>query len=429
MRDPYEPLDRWHKQYPKEGDEPCKCGSRQHPKYPTAEHGRGSQWLAPYRAPSDPPEKIRKPAYEHYDEAKKFLAETLTDIGRGAWVDPEAGKVLAVTLAEEWLGWIKKKHGVQNTVNTYTTHARVYIIPFLGRRTAGSLRRPDTNAFVDVLTEKLEREEISATYLQQVFKTWRIWVNWLVDEKEVPLPANVVQRIRLPEADEREPYDYTPEEVERLAAAIEPRYEIMVWMAACGGLREGEGFGMLKERIDFLRRRWFVKEQRQQGKAVKTKTKSSMAWVSVDAFLLGKIAAHLAAGYDKPEPVKHDTELRRQRRQARGEWAPPVDEGLIVTNPQGRPLRRSVFNKAWNEAKRKAGVGKDARFHDLKGFYSTTLARSRQHDPKTVQRLSRHSRFEETWDTYVRAGEEGEEVTVTAFTVAFVGDGAEAAAS
>ena len=54
---------------------------------------------------------------------------------------------------------------------------------------------------------------------------------------------------------------------------------------------------MTKDRIDFLRRRWHIAEQRRKGKAVKTKTKTkaSMTWVSVDQFLLDKIAAHLAA--------------------------------------------------------------------------------------------------------------------------------------
>ncbi|MFJ8213262.1 tyrosine-type recombinase/integrase [Streptomyces sp. NPDC096033] len=374
---------------------------------------------------TDPSGRVRKPPFEHYDEAVKFLAATTTDIARGTWVDPEAGKILAVKAAEEWLEWIKKKHGVENTIETYASHAKTHVIPFLGRRPAGSLRRADSNAFVDELIGK----GLAESYIHQVFKTWRIFVHWMVDEKEIPLPANIVSRIKLPEVPQRKVVDLSPQQVARIAECIEPRFEVLVWEAACGGVREGEAFGMTKDRVDFLRRRWHIKEQRQRGQAVKTKTKASMTWVSVDQFLLDKIAAHLAAGFDRPAQVQHATELRRIRRQAQGLWTPPTDEGLIVTNHAGRPLTRQTFHPYWRDAVEEAGVDPDARFHDLKGFYTRTLATSGDHDPKTVQRLSRHARFEETWDTYAETGAGAEDVKVTAFSSAFTatGDTAEAA--
>ncbi|MEI5098413.1 hypothetical protein RB200_06740 [Streptomyces sp. PmtG] len=61
---------------------------------------------------------------------------------------------------------------------------------------------------------------------------------------------------------------------------------------------------MRKDRVEFLRRQWYVEDQRQRGAEVKTKTSAGMVCMSVDEFVLGKIAAHLAAGCDKPEPVK-----------------------------------------------------------------------------------------------------------------------------
>ncbi|MER8047135.1 site-specific integrase [Streptomyces sp. NPDC094032] len=369
---------------------------------------------------TDPSGNIRKPTHKHYDEAVAFLAETMTDIRRGTWVDPELGKILAKAAAEEWLEWIKAKHDVQNTVDTYSSHMRTHIIPFLGRRTAGSLRRADSNAFVDGLIAK----NLSAGYIAQVFKTWRIWVHWLVNEKEVPLQANIVHQIVLPKATKREAVELTPAEVARIAECIEPRFEILVWMAACGGLREGEVFGMTKDRIDFPRFMWHIKEQRQRGKAVATKTKASTTWNSVDPFLMHKIAAHLAAGLDKPEPVQRATELRRVRR---GTVLPP-DEGLIVTNHRGGALNRNTFHDYWRYAVQEAGVDPDTHFHDLKHFYTRTLATSGDHDPKTVQRLSRHARFEETWETYAGSGAGAETVKITAFSDAFTAtDDAEAA--
>ena len=96
---------------------------------------------------------------------------------------------------------------------------------------------------------------------------------------------------------------------------------------------------------------------------------------------------------------------------------------MIVTNHAGRPLTRQTFHPYWREAVEKAGVDPDARFHDLRGFYTRTLATSGNHEPKTVQRLSRPARFEETWDTYAETGAGAEEVKVTAFSSAFTATG------
>lgn len=51
--------------------------------------------------------------------------------------------------------------------------------------------------------------------------------------------------------------------------------------------------------------------------------------------------------------------------------------------------------------------------------YTSTLGGPGQHDPKTVQSLSRHARFTETWDTYARPPKIAEGLTVTAFGEAF----------
>ncbi|MFI0778057.1 tyrosine-type recombinase/integrase [Streptomyces sp. NPDC021212] len=110
-------------------------------------------------------------------------------------------------------------------------------------------------------------------------------------------------------------------------------------------------------------------------------------------------------------------EGERQRR-ARGYVAPP-DEGLIVTNRYGRPLQRS-FNEKWRVAVARAGLPEGTRFHDLRHFYTTRLGASGQFDPKTVQALARHAKFNETWDTYVHPPVAVQGVTVSTFGGLFV---------
>ncbi|MET8081882.1 tyrosine-type recombinase/integrase [Streptomyces sp. NPDC005303] len=117
----------------------------------------------------------------------------------------------------------------------------------------------------------------------------------------------------------------------------------------------------------------------------------------------------------EPEPVSPAAQLRRR---ARGYDEPP-DEDLIVTNRFGRPVLQTDFHQKWRKAVKQAGLSERTRFHDLKHFYTTTLGGSGEHDPKTVQALSRHAKFSETWDTYAHPPLAVEEVTVTVFGTAF----------
>jgi hypothetical protein len=194
---------------------------------------------------------------------------------------------------------------------------------------------------MNLVDHLIDKPGIGDFYTIQIFKTGRILVNYMVDE-DVPLPANVCSRIDLPEVEDRVEVAFSPEEVTRLAQAmreVEPRYEILVWIAACAGFREGEAFGLKESSVVWLKDQLYVEEQRQRGRAVKLKTKTSYATLPVDHFLIERLAEHLSR-FRGPAPVsKKAQEKRRQRG-----YVPPPDEGLIVTTRTGRPLTRGHFN-------------------------------------------------------------------------------------
>ncbi|MEU1258420.1 site-specific integrase [Streptomyces chartreusis] len=388
------PFDRWHKRYPKQGDAPCKCGTKRKPLYASADHGRGHQWQARY---TDPNGKTRRPAFDTWQEARNHLDEVRVDMRNGTWIDPDIGTEKVAVFADKLIEARKKRNKNENTTGTYESHLRTHILPFMGTRTAKTLKRRDTTALVDHLIDKPGIK--SAYYVVQIFKTWRILVNFMIDA-DVPLPANIVSRIDLPEVEDRVEVAFSPEQVADLAHAmreVQPRYEVLVWIAACAGLREGEAFGLTESRVAWDEDLLYVEEQRQRGKKAKLKTKASYATLPVDHFLMQRLAYHLAH-FKGPAPVsKKAQEKRRQRG-----YVPPPDEGLIVTTVQGRPLTRSHFNDVWRKAVERAGLPEGTRFHDLKHFYTSRLGADKvdRHDPKTVQALSRHAEFSETWDTY-----------------------------
>ncbi|MGW4490404.1 tyrosine-type recombinase/integrase [Streptomyces sp. NPDC004376] len=386
------PFDRWHKKYPKPGDVPCRCGTKKNPLYPSADHGRGLQWQARY---TDPDGKPRRPTFDTWEKARDHLDKIRTALRNNSWVDPEPGRKTVAFYADELIARRKKLEKNFNTTKNYASHFRLHIKPFAGNRPSQTLTRRDTVAFVDYLLDQPGLHEPSSVVT--VFTTWRILMNYMIDA-DVPLPANICARIELPEVHPRVSIALTPAQVADLAAAmreVAPRLEILVWIGACAGLRRGEAFGLTREAVNWDQDLLYVKEQRQHGKAVKLKTRTSYATLPVDHFLIVRLEEHVES-FPQLAPVRAKTE--RQRR-ARG-YVPPPDEGLIVTNRLGRPLKPDAFAPYWKAALDLAGLPANTRFHDLKHFYTTRLGSSGDFDPKTVQALSRHAEFSETWDTY-----------------------------
>ncbi|MFJ3824933.1 tyrosine-type recombinase/integrase [Streptomyces nodosus] len=405
------PFDRWHRKHPKGGENPCRCGTRKTPLYPSADHGRGQQWQARYR---DPNGKSRRPTFDSWQEAREHLDEVRVKIRNSTWIDPDLGNQKVEVFANQLITGRKKREKNENTTGTYESHLRTHILPFLGGRIAKTLKRGDSMALVDHLIDKPGIN--SPYYVVQIFKTWRILINYMVDA-DVPLPANIVSRIDMPEVKDRVQTVLSPEQVASLARAmreVEPRYEILVWISACAGLREGEAFGLTESRVDWQRDLLYVEEQRQKGKKAKLKTKASYATLPVDHFLMKLLAQHLAK-FRGPAPA---SKIAQTRRRQRG-FVPPSDEGLVVTTRLGRPITRSQFNRTWNKAVELAGLPPGTRFHDLKHFYSTRLAAGGEHDPKTVQALSRHAEFSETMDTYAHPPVAVQGVKVTTFSHLF----------
>ncbi|MFE7030011.1 tyrosine-type recombinase/integrase [Streptomyces sp. NPDC057621] len=407
------PFDRWHKSYPKpeRGETPCNCGTKRRPSYPSADHGRGRQWQARYTDSAGVPRRYSFASWEecrdHLDCARRIAEK---------YPSPESGP-MNLPVAFFARRFIERRHTRSkndNTTNTYDSHLRNHILPFAGQRLAATLCRRDSAALVDFL---LARPSLGSAYtVVQIFKTWRILVHYMLDE-DVPLPRNIVARIDLPEITPRVRAPLTPAQVTAVAAAmrlVAPRYEILIWLAACAGLRQGETLGLRHGHINQDEGRLHIQEQRQHGKAVALKTKASRATLPVDHFLMERMDRHVLQ-FTGPEPVTHGAVRPHPAR----ECTEPPDEDLLVTNRFGRPVLNSDFHSQWKKALEVAGLPPDTRFQDLKHFYTTTLGACGRHDPKTVQALSRHAEFSETWDTYAHPPVAAEEVTVTAFSSVF----------
>ena len=78
---------------------------------------------------------------------------------------------------------------------------------------------------------------------------------------------------------------------------------------------------------------------------------------------------------------------------------PLGSDGLLFTNPQGGPLRRTRFSEVWRPAVKAAGAPNGTGFHALRHYYASLLIDGGE-SVKIVQARLGHATASETLDTY-----------------------------
>lgn len=98
----------------------------------------------------------------------------------------------------------------------------------------------------------------------------------------------------------------TPAEIARLADVIDPRYRVLVLVAAYGGLRIGELAGFRHHRVDLLRATVQIAEIVSEVGGVlrfgPPKTGASRRTVALPRAVVDALAAHLASAGGLAEP-------------------------------------------------------------------------------------------------------------------------------
>jgi integrase len=390
--------DLWHLKHPGKGARKC----REHGLAASAVHGKGARWQVRGYIEGRP---IPSQSYtEQFDaDARVMLLRRRMHDGEALYgplgPDMTVGQLIERFLRDSALN--------ERTVARYTNHLRRHVIVYFGTaRKVRTIRRKDVIGF---RTWMKEYGSLGPNSRVGAFAVLSALMTAAIDVYEVHEGPNPCFRLR-PRGQKRKPVVLTWSELERLAAAITPRYEILIWLVALAGLRPAEAFGLTIDRVHFLERSLWIEQQVQHGVEVQTlKTRGSYADLPVDQLLLDKITSHWTRFR---APVTAATAARRARR---GMQPPPASR-LLVLNRCGRPVLRNDFNTQFRDAVRAAGLDERLHFHDLKHFYTSALAASGQHDPKTVQALSRHQRFAMTWDTYAHPPVVAGGVRVTVFT-------------
>ena len=299
------------------------------------------RWQARYRNPAGKSHTAPQ-TFATRPEAARFLAQIETDLARGEWTDPRAGRMSFAEWAARW-----KETTTNLRPNTQALHGyllRRFLLPAFADTALADLDLMMVRSWL----AGLEREAVSPN---TVAKAYRLLARIMDTAVEAGLivrnPCSVKGA-----ATERAPEMRVATVAQAaLAEAIGPRFRALVLVAAYAGLRWGELVGLRVKRVDLLHHRITVAEQATEIDGHFTwgppKTEAGRRTVTLPAVAAAALADHLST------------------------YSQPGLEGLVFTSAEGGLLRRSNFNqRVWRQATRAVGL-QGLRFHDLRHTSAT----------------------------------------------------------
>ena len=312
-------------------------------------------WKVRYR---DPDRVERARTFDKRADAERFASSIETDILRGDYVDPRAGKVALEDWAKKWTAGLTVK---PKTKATYESLLRSRILPVFGNRRLSQLRRSDIQEWVASMLEK----PLSPSRVRQALIVLRLMLDAAVDDRLIA--RNPADRIKLPKIEHKEAEYFDPVVADQIIAAVPGEYRLLFKVLAILGLRYGEAVALRRRHIDFLRRRIRVEESLAEvsGQLVFGPTKShAERAIPIPPSLLDELAQHLETTDADPE-------------------------SLLFTGEKGGPLRyRYAYMDIWRPVLAKLEmpvVGMHALRHSAAARMISAGA-----SPKAVQSIMGH---------------------------------------
>ena len=338
------------------------------------------RYQARYR---DADDKEHAKLFIYKRDAQKWLDEQAASIMRGEWVDPANSKVTFAAYAAKWERIQVASEGTKRIVDNAI---RVHILPVLGDRRLGTIRRSDVQAFVKLLEAKEMRpasegrapRTMAPRNVRNIYEVLARILNDAADDRLIVVSP--CKRISLPKDHDDEVTVPGVEVIETVRAKLSnlgpdgstARWDAIPVVLAGSGLRIGELLGLRVSDVDFLRRTIRVERQRLQSNELSPlKTKSSRRVVPVGQVVIDALAAHLKE-------------------------FPPAPDALF-TDESGRALTYRRWKRLMHDASEAAGV--DMTSHDLRHFAASALI-SGGASVKQVQAFLGHASAVITLRTY-----------------------------
>lgn len=292
--------------------------------------------------------KVQGKRYTRTDPLKKVVqewaAELESQLRRGDFIDPNAGKV---TLATWWVEWQTTRRVAKATAAKNETHWRVHVEPAFGSWPLASIQSIDVEKWVAGMVARKVGGEAAATALRLL----RQVLEAAVAARKIR--ANPAEGVRAPKPPKHVDRFLDVDEADRLVAAVtmpvrppagaardrawervpDPGNQLLVRLMLDAGLRWQEAAGLHHFRVDVRRRRLRVQEVVERDRSIKPEPKSEAGsrWVPLTDELVELYLEHVRAHGREGLVFPADYDVLPEHRRpldysnwAKRVWAPAV---------------------------------------------------------------------------------------------------------
>lgn len=291
-------------------------------------------------------------------EVRKKLSRIIVDIDEGTYVEPNSMKL------GTWLDiWLKEytKNIKPATHSAYEQHVRVHIKPYLGQVKLKQLTPYMVQA---TYNELLEKRKLSPKSIKNIHGVLHRALSQA--QKLGYIRVNPLEAVILPRVEKTKIATLQDDKMQLFLEAIKgDPYEIVLFVTAFTGLRQGEVLGLTWDCVDFKNGTLLINKQHNRVKGEKEFRFSSLKNDKIRT---------LTVAQDVMDALK-------KQKQIQSEWAKALGPGwnnadnLVFTNEFGRYMNNKTLYMNFKRVMKKIGM-EDLRFHSLRHTYAVNSLRA-----------------------------------------------------
>lgn len=317
-------------------------------------------------------------------EVRQKLSHISVEIDEGIYVEPTAMKVGA------WLDiWLKEYTGNVKpaTYSVYEEHVRVHIKPYVGEVKLTRLAPHMVQAMYNSLLNDRHLSPKSVHNIHGAFHKAMEQAKVLGYLRTNPLDAVVIPRV-----EKKQISTVTDDALTDFLQAIKgDPYELVLFVTAFTGMRQGEILGLTWDCVDFEKGIILINKQHNRVKGIPGHHFST---------LKNEKTRVLTAASDVMEALRKQKKLQEQWVAAAGElW--DNSDNLVFTTETGRYINNKTLYANFKRVMKKIGL-ENVSFHALRHTYAVNSLRAGD-DIKTVQENLGHATAGFTLSTYAHS--------------------------
>lgn len=325
-------------------------------------------WRVDYK---DSSKRIRKSGFKTKPEAEIYLANELSNIGRGLSASSNK-KITFDKASEDYIKYDVETYCKPSTIDTYKRYLKVHLNPFFSGMQLAKITPQKVQEFIK---HQMENTSLSNNSINKNIVLLGSILKKQVDEGV--LFSNPVYKVKKLKIEQKEMRALNKQEVQKLLITCKkhkPDFYPLLLTAVLTGMRRGEVLGLTWDKINWVNKEILVNKSIYKGQLLEPKTSTSIRKINM------------------PD------ELIKTLREWQLKSMPNEKDFIFPTLNGSSKDPRNLIRREFNPILKRAGLGK-LRWHDLRhSFASLLIAQNVQ--PKYIQSQMGHSSIRITMDRY-----------------------------